>query len=70
MTGRDADVDPVVDRPSARLLAEGLVRELDELLHVDLLAQDGESMCVELREVEDVADEPLQPVGLGGDDVE
>ena len=65
-----ADVDAVVDRARAGLLAERLVGLLDELLHVDLLAQHGEAVGVELREVEDVADEPLEPPRLGLDDLE
>ena len=65
-----ADLDAVVDRAPPRLVAERLVGLLDELLHVDLLAQDGEAVGVELREVEDVADEPLEPPRLRLDDLE
>ena len=39
ITGRSLHLDAVVDRAAPRLLAERLVRLLDELLHVDLLAQ-------------------------------
>ena len=55
----------IVDRPPARLFAEPVVRLVDELHHVDLLRGDREAVRVELREIEDVADEPLEPLRLG-----
>ena len=60
----------VVDLAPARLLGERAVRLIEHALEVDLLVTNGEPVRLELREVEDVADEPLEPVGLGGDDVE
>ena len=55
----------VVDRAAARLVAERLVRLVEQLPHVDLLGEDGEAVRVELGEIEDVADEPLEPLRLG-----
>ena len=60
----------VVDPALARLLVERRVRALDELLHVDLLGVQREAARIELRQVEDVADEPREPFRLGGDDVQ
>ena len=60
----------VVDLPLLRLLAEREVRLLEQPGHVDLLVADREAPRVELREVEHVADEPLEPHRLGGDHVE
>ena len=70
ITGCASNVEPVVDRALARLLAERRVRALDELLHVDLFLQHREAVRVELREVEHVADEPLEPHRLLADHVE
>ena len=53
-----------VDRAALRLLAVALVRLGDELAHVDLLLHHREPVGVELREVEDVADEALEPLRL------
>ncbi len=64
ITGRACTLLAVVDRPAPRLLAEALVRLVDELPHVDLLRRDREAVRVELREIEDVADEPLEPLRL------
>ena len=61
---------PVVDLPPSRLLAEGAVGTLADALHVHLLAGEREAVRVELREVEDVADEPLEARRLGRDHVE
>ena len=53
---------PVVDRPALCLLAIPLERLVEQLRHVDLFGQHREAVRVELREVEDVADQPLQPL--------
>ena len=63
-------VEPEVDLAAPRLLAEARMRALDEHPHVDLLRVDREPVRVQLREVEHVADEPLEPDRLAGDDVE
>ena len=64
-------VDSSSVRPARlRLRLERRVRALAEDAHVDFLAQDREAPRVELREVEDVTDEPLEPSSLLGDDVE
>ena len=60
----------VVDLAPPRLLGERTVRLVEESLEVDLLVPHREAMRLQLREVEDVADEPLEPVGLRRDDVE
>ena len=59
-----------VDLAPARLVAERVVRLLDEASHVDLLGLDGEPVRAELCEVEHVADEPLEPRRLVRDHVE
>ena len=69
-TGLRAQLAAVVDPAAPRLFVERRVGALDEVLHVDLLLQHGEAARVELREVEHVADEPREPLGLLGDDVE
>ena len=69
-TGCALQLAAVVDPAAPRLLVERRVRALDEMLHVDLLLQHREAACVELREVEHVADEPREPLGLLGDDLE
>ena len=53
-----------------RLLPEARMGLLDERADVDLLGVHGEPVGVELRQVEHVADEPLEPDRLAGDDVE
>ena len=63
-------VEPELDLAAPRLLAEARMRALDEHPHVDLLRVDREPVGVQLREVEHVADEPLEPDRLAGDDVE
>ena len=70
ITGAAVGVAAVVDPPPARLLAEGRVGLVDEAAHVDLLVEHGEPMGVELGQVEHVADEPLEPLRLGGDHLE
>src|SRR6185437_11393472 len=60
----------VVDVARPRLLSERVVRTLAESPHVHLLAQEGEAARVELREVEDVAHEALEPLPLLGDHLE
>ena len=60
----------VVDLAPAGLLGERAVRLIEDTLEVDLLVTHREPVRLQLREVEHVADEPLEPVGLGGDDVE
>ena len=60
----------VVDLSPARLLGERRVRLLYEPAHVDFLGEHCEAMRPELRQVEDVSDEPLEPGSLGRDDVE
>ena len=59
-----------VDLAPPRLVAERAVRLLDEAAHVDLLGVHREPVGAELREVEHVADEPLEPRRLVRDDVE
>src|SRR6476619_6456300 len=68
--GRGRDRTAVVDPTAARLLTEGRVRTVDEPLQVDLLSQEGKPVRVELREVEDVANEPFEPLGLEPDHLE
>ena len=71
ITGARLDArQPVVDLASARLLGERTVCLIEDPLEVDLLVAHREAVGLELREVEDVADEALEPVGLGRDDVE
>ena len=41
-----------------------------ELLHVDLFLKEREPVGLELREIEDVADQPVEPGGLACDHVE
>ena len=60
----------VVDLPLLRLLAEREVRLLEEARHVDLFVADRETPGVELRVVEHVSDEPLEPNSLSRDHVE
>ena len=60
----------VRDLAPPRLVAERAVRLLDEAAHVDLLRVHREPVGAELREVEHVADEPLEPRRLVRDDVE
>ena len=60
----------VVDAAPARLLAEARVRAVDEPFHVDLLTCERKAMHVELRQVEHVPDEPLQPLPLETDHLE
>ena len=64
MTGRRLHLLVVVDRPPPRLFPEPFVRLVDELHHVDLLGRDREAVRVELREIEDVADEAIEPLRL------
>ena len=64
------DLAPVVDCAAPRLFAERGVRLLAERLHVDLLLQEREPVRVELREVEEVADETGESVALECDDRE
>ncbi len=52
------------------LLGERLVGQVEQPFEVDLLLDEGEAVRVELRQVEEVADEAGQPVGLGLDDLE
>ena len=61
---------PVVDLATARLLGECAVRLIEHALEIDLLATHREPVGLELREIEDVADEALEPVRLGDDDLE
>ena len=63
-------VELEVDLAAPRLLAEARVGALDEHADVDLLRVHREPVRVELRQVEHVADEPLEPDRLAGDDVE
>src|SRR5207253_3798426 len=51
----------VLDAAGPRLLSEIRVGALAQRPHVDLLAQQRETARVELREVENVADETLEP---------
>ena len=70
---RRRPVDPaqrVPNLPPARLVAERVVRVLHEVAHVDLLGLHGEPVGAELREVEHVADESLEPGRLVRDDLE
>ena len=60
----------VVDLAAARLLGEGAVGLVEHALEVDLLLPHREAMGLELGEVEHVSDQALEPVGLGGDDLE
>ena len=70
-TSTGADARPgVVDLAPTRLLRECRVGLVDEPLHVHLLAQDGETAGVQLCQVEDVADEPLEASRLQRDDRE
>ena len=62
--------DRVVDLPATRLLGERPVRLVEHALEVDLLLAHGEPVSLELREVEHVSDEALEPVGLRRDDLE
>ena len=52
------------------LLRERRVRLLEQPSHVDLLAAQREAAGIELREVENVTDQPLEPSSLRGDDLE
>ncbi len=61
---------PVVDLATARLLGEGAVCLIEHALEIDLLVTHREAVGLELREIEDVADEALEPVRLGNDDLE
>ena len=63
-------VDPVVDLAPARLLGERAVRMVEDAAEVDLLVPDREPVRLELREVEDVPHETLEPVRLCGHDLE
>ena len=56
-----AELQVVLDPAGPRLLGERRVGALAEAPHVDLLAQEREAARVELGEVEDVTDEPLEP---------
>ena len=65
-----SDLAAVLDRASPRFLAERRVRALAERLHVDLFLEQREAVRVELRQIEDVADEPREAFRLGCDHVE
>src|SRR5438128_7709990 len=67
---RGVEPSPVVDSTPARLLTERGVRVVAELFHVDLLAEQREAVRLELREIEDVAYEPIEPRGLACDHVQ
>ena len=71
ITGASPSPDePVVDLPPPRLLCERAVGVVEHAAHVDLLVPNREPVRLQLREIEHVADEPLETVGLGGDDLE
>ena len=71
MTGASSSaVEPVVDLAPPRLLGESAVRVVEHAPEVDLLVPHREAMSLELREIEDVSDETLEPVRLRSDDVE
>ena len=61
---------PVVDLAPARLVPVCLVRLIEQRAHVDLFARDREAVRIELREIEDVADQPLEPARLRLDGLE
>ena len=60
----------VVDLAATRLLGERSVGLVEHALEVDLLVPHREAVSLELREVEHVSDESLEPVGLRRDDLE
>ena len=60
----------IVDPAPARLVGERRVGAVAEPAHVHLLRQDREPARVQLGQVEHVADEPAEPLRLGGDGVE
>ena len=67
--GRDLGArDRVVDLPATRLLGERPVRLVEHALEIDLLLAHREPVGLELRQVEHVSDEALEPVGLRRDD--
>ncbi len=63
-------LEPVLDLAPTGFLGERSVRMIEDAPEVDLLLANGEAMRLELREVEHVADEALEPDRLGRDDVE
>ena len=65
-----ADVGAVVDRATPGDVSERRERALAQLLHVDLFLQHREPVRVELRKIEHVADEPLEPHRLLPDHAE
>ena len=73
MTGgsRASRVQPVVDLPPPRLLREARrTRGRGHAPRSTSSCRTVKRCAWQLREVEDVADEPLEAIGLGGDDVE
>ena len=60
----------VVDLTPARLVCERAVRLLDESAEIDLFGLHDEAVGPKLCEVDDVADQALEPMGLGGNDLE
>ena len=60
----------VLDPPAAGLFAEGAVCLIAEPLHIHFFCVHGEAVSLQLGQVEDVADESLQPRTLLRDDVE
>ena len=68
--GVTVELELVLDAARVRLRRERRVGALAEHAHVDLLAPEREAARVELREVENVTDEPLEPHRLLRDDLE
>ena len=69
VAGHGADVglpQLEVEVAGARRLAVGRLAAGQELVQVDLVVPEREPVGLELREVEQVADQPLQPRRLGG----
>ena len=60
----------VVDSAPSRFFREALESLLEQPLHLHLVILERELVGLHPREVEEVADEPGQAVGLGSDDRE